>query len=99
MHDVILGFSIIVGLCLYFLPTLIAIIRRAQRLATIFSVNLAFGWTVVGWIATMIWVLTDQHSRDSELKRSCPVETDTWSFDPSKLSDRSVEPNDDWVLT
>jgi len=98
VHGVILGLTIIACLCLYFLPTIIAIIRSAKRLATIFSVNLVFGWTVAGWIATLIWVLAEQHSLDGEPARSWPVESDTWSFDRSKLSDRSIEQSDHWVL-
>jgi hypothetical protein len=60
-------------------------------------VNLILGWTVVGWIATVMWV-AEQHSLDAELARSWRVETDTWSFDRSRPSDRSAEQSDDWVL-
>ena len=98
MHSVILGITILTGLCFYFLPTIIAVIRSTKHPATIFSVNLLFGWTVVGWIAIAIWVLAEQSSRDGERASSLPVGTDTWSFDPSKLSDRSVEQSDEWVL-
>lgn len=98
MHGIILALTILAGLCLYFLPTIIAIIRSAKRLATIFSVNLCFGWTIVGWIATLIWVLAEQHQPDGEPARSCPVETDSWSFDPSKSTNQGVEQSDDWVL-
>jgi hypothetical protein len=98
MPDVIFGLAIIGGLWLYFIPTIVAIIRRTKRRATIFSVNLIFGWTVAGWIATVIWVMAERPSLEPDLARSSPVETDTWSFDPSKLSDRSVEQRDDWVL-
>lgn len=68
MHAVILGFTIIAGLCLSILPTIVTTARDAKR-------------------------------RDDELSRSLPLEADTWSFDPVKLSDRSVEPKDHWVLS
>ena len=98
MPDLILGSTIIIGLWLYFLPTVMAIIRRTKRPATIFSVNLIFGWTLAGWIATVIWVLRERPPLQPELAASSPVDTDSWSFDPSKLSDRTVEQSDHWVL-
>jgi hypothetical protein len=96
VHSVILGITIIGGLCLYFLPTIIAINRSANRYATIFFVNLIFGWTIVGWIATVIWVVA-QNARDGELPRSSAVESDTWIFEPSNLNDPSTQQSDHWV--
>lgn len=96
VHSVILGITIIGGLCLYFLPTIIAINRSANRHATIFFINLIFGWTIVGWIATVIWVVA-QNARDGELPRSSAVESDTWIFEPSKLNDPSTQQSDHWV--
>lgn len=96
MPDVIFGLMIISGLWLYFLPTCIAIIRRSKRRGSIFSVNLIFGWTIVGWIATVIWVMAERPSLEGEL--AFRLDTDTWSFDRSKLSDRTAEQSDDWVL-
>jgi hypothetical protein len=39
---------------LYLLPTLIGLIRRVDRLALVFLVNLIGGTTGVGWLAAMI---------------------------------------------
>jgi hypothetical protein len=47
-----LGFSL-VGLVLYFLPTIIAAARRNHVLA-IFLIDLFLGWTCVGWIVALI---------------------------------------------
>jgi Superinfection immunity protein len=45
----------ILALCvLYLLPTLIAVIRRADLLAVVFVVNLIGGTTGVGWLAALI---------------------------------------------
>lgn len=99
VDDVILGLTILFGLGFYFLPTIVAQIRNAKRPATIFSVNLVFGWTVVGWIAAVIWALRQQPSPEGKLADSCPVEADTWSFDPPKLLEGSaVEEDDYWVF-
>lgn len=40
---------------LYFAPALVASRRRVQQENAIFVVNLAFGWTVVGWLIALIW--------------------------------------------
>lgn len=44
---------------------------------------------------TMTW---GAKGRDRELARSSPDESDTWIFDPQKLSDQTFEPKDRWVL-
>jgi hypothetical protein len=43
------------ALILYFVPTIISHMRDVQNYAKIFFVNLILGWTVVGWIAVLIW--------------------------------------------
>lgn len=97
LHSVILGLTIIAGLCFYFLPSVIAIHRGANCRAAIFFLNLIFGWTIVGWLATVIWA-AKQHVRSGKLARVSPVDGDTWIFDRSKLSDPSAEQSDDWLL-
>ena len=43
---------------IYWLPTIIAIVRDHQSRMAIFAVNLLFGWTVIGWFFAFIWSLT-----------------------------------------
>jgi Superinfection immunity protein len=42
-------------LILYFVPTIIAHMRDVKAYAKIFFVNLFLGWTLIGWIAALIW--------------------------------------------
>ena len=42
---------------LYFLPTIIAVIRHHRQTLAIFVLNLLLGWTVLGWIGAFIWSL------------------------------------------
>jgi hypothetical protein len=42
-------------LILYFVPMIIAHMRDVKAYAKIFFVNLFFGWTLIGWIAALIW--------------------------------------------
>ena len=41
-------------LCVYFLPALIAALRRHHNQNAIFLTNLFFGWTVIGWVVALI---------------------------------------------
>jgi hypothetical protein len=42
----------------YMLPTCIALLRKKQSVLAIGMVNFFLGWSVIGWIATLIWALT-----------------------------------------
>jgi hypothetical protein len=58
----------LVGLLLYFLPTLIA--WKTPRVAAIIALNFLLGWTVIGWIACLIWALAEQGSMSSRNNRA-----------------------------
>ena len=42
-------------LLLYFLPFVIAMVRHHKAKLAIFLTDLLLGWTVVGWLAALIW--------------------------------------------
>ena len=48
MNGAILGLTILLGLGLYSLPTIIVEIRRTEHSAGLLGINLIFGWTVLG---------------------------------------------------
>jgi len=41
----------------YFLPSLIAWMRRKRNVAAIAALNLLLGWTLLGWTAAFVWAL------------------------------------------
>lgn len=45
----------VIGLGLYFLPTIIAIFRNHHQCAAITVINLFFGWTFIGWVISLAW--------------------------------------------
>lgn len=49
-------FLLAAGLIVYFLPS--AIGRKKRNAGAIFALNLLTGWTVIGWIASLVWSLT-----------------------------------------
>lgn len=46
------------SLAFYFLPTLIAAGRAHHNGVAILLLNLLLGWTLLGWVAALIWSAT-----------------------------------------
>lgn len=44
-----------IGLALYFVPTIIAINRNHQYRWVILALNVVGGWTAIGWIVAFVW--------------------------------------------
>jgi hypothetical protein len=51
----IIGF--IISLALYFLPTIIAMVRHHRNTLGVFLLNFFLGWTFLGWVAALIWAV------------------------------------------
>lgn len=45
------------SLLIYFLPAAIAVTRGHEYAVPIFALNLFFGWSIIGWVAALIWSL------------------------------------------
>jgi hypothetical protein len=43
------------GFVMYFLPSIIALLRGKRDALAIFLLNLFLGWSVIGWIVALIW--------------------------------------------
>jgi hypothetical protein len=56
----LIGFYLVLGtmLGIYIAPFVIAVIRDHHRLPWIALLNIATGWTLVGWIAALAWSMT-----------------------------------------
>lgn len=48
------------AVCLYFLPTIIAATSKPKhrQVDAIVALNLLLGWTLLGWVAALVWSLT-----------------------------------------
>jgi len=49
------GWGLFIFVFPYFLPTIIAVVRRKSSAVGVFFLNLFLGWTVIGWIGALIW--------------------------------------------
>ena len=47
-----------VSFVLYFIPTVVAIERGHHNKLAIFLLNLFAGWSIIGWIAALVWAAT-----------------------------------------
>lgn len=46
---------IVLAFTFYFLPALIAFLRNHKNKLAIFLLNLFLGWTVLGWVISLVW--------------------------------------------
>lgn len=50
--------GVVFVLGLYFLPSVIALARSHHNAAAITVLNFLLGWTLLGWVAALVWALT-----------------------------------------
>ena len=57
MHFLALFFFHLIGIwsVMYFLPSIIALVRSKRDTLAIFLLNLFLGWSVIGWIVALVW--------------------------------------------
>ena len=55
--SVFIVIGIIILLSLYFLPTIIAFMRNKENKISILALNLFLGWTLIGWVLSLVWAL------------------------------------------
>lgn len=54
-----MGYVVVIGVfALYWLPTIHAASNKHHNITAIFLLNIFLGWTVIGWIAAMVWSAT-----------------------------------------
>ena len=54
------------GLLIYFVPAIVAWKRRVSGSGIIFVLNVLIGWTVLGWMAMLVWAAAgDTHPAEA----------------------------------
>ncbi|MCZ6556378.1 MAG: superinfection immunity protein [SAR324 cluster bacterium] len=71
LGGVFLGIIFLVGAALiYFVPAMIAWFRQHQSFAAVLMLNALLGWTVVGWIAILLWALSGPGAAESPSEKT-----------------------------
>lgn len=52
-------FIIIITALIYFIPTVVCLIRKHTYKFYVICLNIILGWTLIGWIASLIWSFID----------------------------------------
>ena len=60
MKEALVWAVIALGALLYFLPGFIAMKRHAEHSAAILAIDLLLSWTILGWLAALLWAVTDK---------------------------------------
>lgn len=58
---IVLG--ILIGIVVYFIPTIIAFSRGRRNKGAIFCMNFFLGWIFIGWVIAMIWATSDDDKK------------------------------------
>lgn len=60
---------VLIGVSLYLVPTIISGIRQHRNANAILIVNLFLGWSFIGWVAALVWAMTDNVERRQKRTR------------------------------
>ena len=61
-----LGVMLATSGSIYLLPSLIAVLRRHRSRGGIVALNVVAGWTVIGWLGSLVWCLTGERGGASK---------------------------------
>lgn len=56
---ILLVLLIAAGLVVYFIPTVIAYKKERDNKNSILALNIFLGWTLVGWVVSLVWALKE----------------------------------------
>jgi Superinfection immunity protein len=66
----------------YCLPTVIASLRGHRQQGAIFALNLLLGWTLIGWVAALVWGLTNSQPPAAQQQPAYYHEVEPGKFVP-----------------
>ena len=50
---------LVVGIAAYFIPTIIAFKKERDNKVSILALNLLLGWSLIGWVVSLVWALKE----------------------------------------
>jgi len=63
----------IILLALYFLPTIVALANSHHNAVAIFALNLFLGWTLIGWVLSLVWALAKPPPQTVVIQQDQPL--------------------------
>jgi hypothetical protein len=66
-------FGIIVLIGLYFLPTIVAVVRKVANQGSVAVINCFLGWTLVGWVVALSMACRTSNMSDGSTREPDPA--------------------------
>jgi len=83
-------FIIPVVVMTYLLPTFLALGRRHKALPAIFALNLFLGWSLLGWVAALVWSLTNPKQSEAVVVNQAPASAADELAKLAELRDKGI---------
>ena len=56
-------FLLLLGFIIYFLPWFVALSGKHRNAVAIFLLNLFLGWSLIGWLAALVWAIAGAENK------------------------------------
>jgi|GEM_PF-2628839 len=74
LHLLFGSMSLFTILCIlilpYWIPTIVAVMRHVDRKVGIILVNFLLGWTVIGWVGSLVWACVAETEQQARLREA-----------------------------
>jgi RNA polymerase subunit RPABC4/transcription elongation factor Spt4 len=61
---------VLIGICVYFIPSFVAVTRKVTNTGSVFVINLLLGWTLVGWAVALAMAVKTNMTQIEVVTRS-----------------------------
>jgi len=93
----------LLGIGLYFLPTIVAFGRHHHQAGAVFAINLLLGWTLIGWAVALAMALSAHREQPVVISQYNPGPappllgpTPGWYSDPGDSSGKRYWSGTEW---
>ncbi len=64
---IVLIFLWLVGIGVYFIPTIVAFRRDKSNKIPILVLNFFLGWSLIGWVVSLVWALSNSEKQPQQI--------------------------------
>ncbi len=58
-----IGLILLIFSPVYFIPTIVAVVRHAKQKLGIILLNIFAGWTFIGWVIALVWSIAGESQK------------------------------------